>query len=331
MSIKEPSYHDVNYALRPAKNIERKMMSEVLQCLARVGPVSEYQYVGFGSIFFADYRLFHRTFGMDRMTSIEGYEDDEARVKHNRPYDCIEVKMGMSYDVLRFLDWSRKSIVWLDYDHEIARYVLDDLDLVSSRVQPGSVIVVTLDGETKRLKDPKTVREEELETWPKRPRQQLERLVGKNRVSPELQPHDLRGKRLMETYRRLLTAQIDYTLRSKNLGADEADRWHFRQIFNFRYADTAQMMTVGWVLYPSTDSTLIEHCRFGASEFCRDSDRPLEIKVPNLTLREIRDLDRYLPTGTDSEGYRQIPVPDHDKRLYHKIYRLFPTFTEADL
>lgn len=331
MSISRPSYRDVNCALRPAKNIERKMIAEVLQCLAKVAPVPEFQYVGFGSIFFADYRLFHRTLGISHMISIEGNENDEARVRYNRPYNCIDVKMGMSYNVLPYLNWSRRSIVWLDYDHELARYVLADVDLICSRVPSGSVLLVTLDGETKRLKSPKTISPEEQETWPKKPRQQLERLVGANRVSPQVDASDLRGKRLMETYRRLLTTQIEDTFRSKNLGADQADRWQFRQILNFWYADGAQMMTAGWILYQSADSAFVDRCGFEANPFCRNSDVPLEIKIPNLTFREMRDLDRCLACGTQDDGLAKIPVPDREKKLYREIYRLFPAFTEADL
>jgi len=140
MAINWPSYRKINYALRPAKNVERKMMADVLKNVDRLAPLREYQYVGFGSIFFADYRLFHRTFGMDKMVSIEGYENDGKRVEFNRPYDCIDVRMGMSFDVLPHLDWKQRSIVWLDYDHEIALHVLQDVDLVCSRVSTHSQV-----------------------------------------------------------------------------------------------------------------------------------------------------------------------------------------------
>jgi len=307
------------------------MIVAVLQRLGRVAPLKEYQYVGFGSIYFTDFRLFHRTFGMEQMISIEGNEQDEARVRYNRPYDCVDVRMGMSYNVLPHLDWSQRAIVWLDYDHELARYVLADLDLVCSRVVSGSVIAVTLDGETKRLKAPKTITDEERQEWPTKRRKQFERLVGAERVSPELRQRDLQGKRLTNTYRRVLTDQLTDTFRSKNLGEDEPDRWHFRQIFNFLYADNAQMMTVGWIVYQQRDSDLIDRCQFDTSPFCRGCGTPLEIKIPNLTLREMRGLDRYLPTGRNDDGFKQIPVPDREKELYREIYRFFPAFTEADL
>lgn len=331
MSSNWPSYRKINYALRPAKNIERKMMAEVLGCLERFQPLQSYQYIGFGSIFFADYRLFHRLLGMNRMISIEGNAEDEARVNFNCPYDCIEVRMGMSFNVLPHLDWDQRSIVWLDYDHEIANHVLLDVDLVCSNIQSGSVVAVTLDGESKRLQEPKTVREEDRADWPKRKIQQLERLVGQNRVSPELKVQRLQGTRLMETYRQLLTNQIEESVRTLNLDTPDDEKWQFRQILNFRYADGAQMMTVGWVLFQSHDAAAIDNCAFDSCVFFRDGAEAVQIAVPSLTFGEMRALDRYLPNINNAEGYEAIPVPSEDKGRYRDLYRFFPTFSETDL
>ena len=43
------SYQKVNYALRPAKNIERKMICEALRQLSGFCLVETYRYIGFGS------------------------------------------------------------------------------------------------------------------------------------------------------------------------------------------------------------------------------------------------------------------------------------------
>lgn len=70
-SIKVAS-RPVNYRLRPAKNIERKMMGEVFGRLSAVEPLKAYQYVGFGAEFFSDFALYHQTLGIADMSSIEG-------------------------------------------------------------------------------------------------------------------------------------------------------------------------------------------------------------------------------------------------------------------
>ena len=47
--VDRPSYEKINYNLRPAKNIERKMIAEACRLLPSVRPVNRYRYVGFGS------------------------------------------------------------------------------------------------------------------------------------------------------------------------------------------------------------------------------------------------------------------------------------------
>jgi len=60
MSAATESYLKVAYDLRPAKQIERRMFIDGLQRLALAGfDIGDYQYTGFGSIFFVDFILFH--------------------------------------------------------------------------------------------------------------------------------------------------------------------------------------------------------------------------------------------------------------------------------
>src|SRR4051794_20885935 len=118
-SLKEaPSYLSVHYLLRPAKNVQRKMLCEALQRLSVYRPVNSYQYVGFGSVYFGDFCLFHRQLGIETMTTIEKHEPDEARVRFNLPYKCVDLKMGSAAARLPEIDWSTSpSISWLDYDY----------------------------------------------------------------------------------------------------------------------------------------------------------------------------------------------------------------------
>jgi hypothetical protein len=52
------SYRKINYTLRPAKNIERKMLCEAFHKLHPFGKVQNYRYIGFGSTYFSDFILF---------------------------------------------------------------------------------------------------------------------------------------------------------------------------------------------------------------------------------------------------------------------------------
>ena len=48
------SYEKINYLVRPAKQIERKLIIEALQCLRREFLIEDYEYVGMGSLFYVN-------------------------------------------------------------------------------------------------------------------------------------------------------------------------------------------------------------------------------------------------------------------------------------
>src|ERR1041385_6932589 len=112
------SFRQVFYDLRPAKQVERRMILETLQYLAEAGfALREYQYLGMGSIYFVDYLLLHRLLGMRHLCSVEVVARAERRVRFNKPFADVEIQMGSIGDVLPTIDRDRPHFVWLDYDH----------------------------------------------------------------------------------------------------------------------------------------------------------------------------------------------------------------------
>lgn len=79
------SYRIINYALRPAKAIERRMLCAALAGLHRFQRIEDYRYIGFGSIYFSDFQLLHRELGISDMLSIEKDVAAEACFRFNLP------------------------------------------------------------------------------------------------------------------------------------------------------------------------------------------------------------------------------------------------------
>ena len=79
------------------------------------------------------------------MISIENPEDEfeKARFEHNKPFSIIDLKFGMSSDVLPTLGKLNEAIVWLDYDGAFVRTMVTDIESVTSRCASGSFIGVT--------------------------------------------------------------------------------------------------------------------------------------------------------------------------------------------
>jgi hypothetical protein len=220
------SYRGINYSLRPGKHIERKMLAEALSKLTPFGPLHSYRYVGFGSIYFADFIVIHRGLGIDDMVSIEEQVQDEARVASNKPFACIRLEYGSSNDMLPTLDWSKKTIAWLDYDGRLNRSVLADTAWFFTAAEPGSVYILTVNVQAGE---------------PAKGLDQLTDAVGIDRVPPGIVARDLTSWGLADVSRRIVTNEIRDTLYQRNGGRRGGESLRFRQLFHFRYADTARL------------------------------------------------------------------------------------------
>ena len=78
------SFEQINYLLRPSKQVERKLFVEMFLKLAQVGyDVPSYTYVGLGSVYFADFLLFNKYLYIDNMICVE-HADIPNRMKFNK-------------------------------------------------------------------------------------------------------------------------------------------------------------------------------------------------------------------------------------------------------
>src|ERR1039458_8364674 len=130
------SFEKLNYTIRPNKNVERKLLAHLLGRLASTGhfKLPEYRYVGLGSIWFADFALLHRVLGIKDMISVEMEESRKKRLLFNKPFECIQLKLGKYSDVFPDLSWEKPTVVWLDYDDTLKSYVFDDLKRTLQRL-----------------------------------------------------------------------------------------------------------------------------------------------------------------------------------------------------
>src|SRR5438128_1108940 len=87
------SFEKLNYLLRPSKQVERKLLIEALHYLTQAGyPIYTYTYVGFGSIYYADFMLFHKYLFLNKMMCVE-HGKIPNRMRFNKPFKFIKLKM----------------------------------------------------------------------------------------------------------------------------------------------------------------------------------------------------------------------------------------------
>lgn len=313
-----PSYELINYSLRPAKHIERKMMLEVIRTLSVFGSLTAYRYIGFGSIYFSDFYLFHKQLGINEMISVEKEQGDEGRFNFNRPFSCIQIQFGYSTDILPSLSWDTRTIIWLDYDGTLNKDVIADIRFASSNLAMGSMLIITVNAEPE--KDTNAERGVDL----------LRDRVGENNLPVGIENRDLRKWGTAAAYRRIITNQIHEALSDKNGVRRKGNKVLYQQLFHFNYADGMKMLTVGGILYDEGQRSLFPLAHIEETfPFVKTGEEPYLIRVPNLTYREIRHLDKLLP-GDKSSLEKEANIPQQDVEYYAKTYRYFPTFAETD-
>ena len=325
------SYTEINYSIRPAKNIERKMMAETFKRLYHFEDLNDYQYIGMGSPFFCDFKLFHNELGITDMFCIEKEENDKDRFEFNKPFDCISIKYCEALKALSLLDWSQRKIIWLDYDGKFDSGILQAIDQCVSNVASGSIIAIS--SNVAFQKEEAIVKYDEYGnkavTIKAPPLDALIERVGREKIPLRVKDEDLTGWGGAKVCREISSNIVENALFIRNENVPEKQKMHASQIFNFKYFDGAKMSTYGWIIYSETEKDLYEKCHFEKLNFIKEEEKEEFIQIPSLTLNELTELNKQLPNDLNNIKFPIIPKSDIKK--YHNNYRYFPNFIDAGL
>ncbi len=235
MSSIGKSHEKVHYELRPAKQVERRMLLHAFQELRAIGySISNYEYTGLGSIYFVDYVLFHRYLGLTRMTSVEGDMDVKKRVDFNCPYNLINVVHDeMSAQISR-MSQDKRHILWLDFDSILTIDLINDIILSLTQLTAQSILLITVDVE------PPGRPEDGLTKWNPTNWMRHYRDEAGAYFWRGISSSDFARDVLPVTNARILQAVINEGLRQREIS--------FIGMFSFLYADGHRMLTVGGMI-----------------------------------------------------------------------------------
>jgi hypothetical protein len=314
-----PSFEKFNYLLRPSKQVERKLFIEALHRLAAGGlPLREYTYLGMGSVYYADFILFHKYLYLDNMICVEG-EPIPKRMDFNKPFDFIRLEMKRVAEIIPDLDRALKHIVWLDYEDHLSKEILADTAGLLHILAPGSVLVVTVDADPRLLEDPKA----EDQCTERQARNLLDLFqsdLGRYHVG-EIPRSMISRTGLPKLFAQILQSQFKEELAKR-------PPLRFQQLFNFRYADGAQMLTLGGIISSPSDLATVNISGVLDLPFVTTSDEPIKISVPPLTIREKQWLDKRMsePLKSEDLAFELEKEPLDNFRAY---YRYYPTYYET--
>lgn len=314
------SFRRIDYSLRPAKHAERRMLCDLYRRLTPFSRIENYVYVGFGSIWFSDFSLFHRSLGIKKMISIEKSTTAEKRIEENKPFR-IPVIYSHSKDALPKLEWSKHHLLWLDYDDPLCPEMLHDMQTVASRAMSGTVLTISV-----QCSQAPQVAEADGDSQSDSPNA-LSRFI--NRFGRERVPHgtvetDLYSWRLGRLSRKLVTQEIEAGLAIRNSSSHE-NQMRFKQICEIEYEDGAKMTTLVGIFYSPEEAHLIDQCHFETLDFLATSLKPIRINVPKLTVRELKKLESQLPLG-EGNNLQIGHIPQSDADHFVSLYRYLPNF-----
>ena len=308
----------INYYLRQQKSIERRMFCHLFSSLNRIFDLHQYQYIGMGAKYFADFLLFHREFGFQKMISIEADKDNKDKYEFNKPLHCIEMEYGFSSEVLPKLDWTKtiRSIVWLDYDSSLAKFMLEDIETIVSKIPSGSMFFVSFNSE-----------------WPT-PRDSSKRFIVREQFLKEKLeeyfPRDLNRRDYADKNKHLTQCK------SINNTIDNAvslrSGMSYIQLIDFVYKDGCEMTTIGGIILNEDDMRNFNKLDFSHLDFVKKErgTNPFSLIIPPLTYKEAIKIFEYLPC--DDLSVIKIPgLNEEHINQIAKVYRYYPFYLETSL
>ena len=318
MLIKMPgSDKYINYQLRPAKSVERKMICSLIRQIQLSGGLTDFRYIGMGAKYFVDFMLIHHQFGTRNMISIEAQKELKQRYDFNKPLGFIEMKYGTSTEILPQIEkWEEQNnLIWLDYDGAFTDAVLDDIETVSRNCKEGDMLILTVNASCKGTN--KTDKREE-----------FQKAVGKY-YDPNIPMEKYTNNGIASIEIDLIKKQLDKVLTKRNNYYDI--NLESLQLLNIIYKDSSPMLTFGTVFVDGELRNKIDYSSLKSIfPFVSNSDEPYKLEVPSLTNKEIQLLLKNFPfdyAGYDANDYYGIELEEIQE--FEKIYRYYPYYSEG--
>lgn len=313
------SFKKIDYSLRPAKHAERKMLAEIFRKVRPFAPTEEYTYIGFGSVWFSDFILFHRALGVKKMISLEKSSGSKGRIDANRPFE-IKVVYQRANVALPGLDWSTRHFIWLDYDCPINTEILSDIRIVAGRCRSGTLFAVSTQvNAAGAYEDAKQDSSVSAVT-------RFRTEFGRKRVPADLHTEQLSSWRFAKLSRSMLRSEAEDALVSRSR---DSEPLQFKVVCEIEYSDDAKMTTLVGMFVSPDDEAKFDECGFGSLDFVNGGSRVVRIDMPKLTTREIRAIEQQLPME-DHTRLELGHIPPSDARKFARIYRYFPNFSVVE-
>lgn len=309
----------INYQVRPAKSIERKMLCDLIREIQLIRANGDMRYIGLGAKYFTDFLLLHNEFGITDMISIEAEKERQSRYEFNKPLKCIKMRYGTTNEVLPQIEGfdEKMNLVWLDYDNAFEDTMLIDIETICRNLNVGSMFFISCNYSFKGEKQ-----SEKMESFRNNVGDFFDETIEKNYFT---------AKKIPMVIKKIMDAQINKTLDMRN--RLNQGSMEYLQLLFLTYKDGAPMMTIGGILVDSELKNKIKDSKlFDKYSFMSCSEKIFTIDIPNLTHKEIQLILKNLPIAEEDfmeheEMFYGIKYEEICK--FEKIYRYYPYYSEG--
>ena len=305
------SGNKIDYALRPKKQIERRIIIDLLIGLSELGfPINAYKYIGFGSYYFYDFKLIHKYIGISKMISLEWDEDAIDRCSFNKPYSCISILSGSLSSNLDVLG-DEPVIAWLDYEGFVTSEKLNEIEMFTREAALGSVLITT-----HGLQYAYDIRKQN--DYDEFYSENFRSILGNTFASPT--------NRNSSAHREGLTHAAIYEAIRRGISS-RTDKSVHQNLFQFSYKDSSKMCSFGGVICDSLKAKdIVKKFKRQKHLNVTETKQLYDIYYPVLTKKEKRAIDERLPRRKLTKKLLDLDCIDFDR--YKEIYRFSPNYGE---
>ncbi len=321
---KKKIFEQIDFSIRPSKQIERKLFIELIQNLSRADIfIGEYEYIGFGSIYYIDFIMFHKYLHIKQMTCVER-EDIPNRMAFNKPYDFIQLFMGPLSDLMPDLKEDNKYLIWLDENKILTKEMLSDINNLIGFLSNGSILFITVNAQPNSYlpynKIPDTWDSDN--TAPSKQEMLITNLtIEFGKYAGKIDKSEVTKKAFPQLLARILKTRIETSMLDRKGDS-------FYQLINYRYDEGTQMLTIGGIINSDEKNKDLEKSGIYNLSFTTKNTKPIEISVPPLTLREKQWLDKHLQELKDKALEPDFELKSSLLENYLEFYKQYATFHE---
>ena len=318
--MSQPFYH-----LRPNKYVDRCLFVNALERLNSQIKLQKHRYIGFGSYLFDDFKLLHDRLNIESMISLEADTAIFDRAKYNAPYRCISVINQTSTDFIAGENWGEQnSIIWLDYvSPKALGQQFSDIAALSNTILPYDILKVTFNANADTLG--------KVEIGLDARFQKLISRIG------EYIPIDATPDECTKDKYPILLLKCLHVMLSTCFTETKYDKRFVLPLFSTIYQDSQHLMLTFTcvILDDHEEEEKIKSYFDDVSYVNFQWDKPSLIKIPELTVKEMLEINKLLPDkNVEEQLLRDFSFVFGNKaeevESYISFYKYYPSFQSVN-